>query len=204
MKSGLTYRHLLERGWNKTKEHFWFLLVAETLCLTVALFTFPVPLMGTTAAALLTMAALSVALVIVRNQRPSRENTLRPFHSFDTVWHYFLATIMYTIIVFFGTVLFILPGIFLAMRLQFYTFSILENSTVDAAESLKQSWHITSGHFWKLFGFTLLFLIIVLISIVPLGLGLIFALPVLLIAYAELYTHISHRSRADTLSSPSL
>ena len=48
------------------------------------------------------------------------------------------------IIVVFGICLFIIPGIYLALRLQFFTAFIVEEDT-GIIESLKRSWEITRG-----------------------------------------------------------
>ena len=58
---------------------------------------------------------------------------------------YFVANLFMGIIVVFGICLFIIPGIYLALRLQFFTAFIVEEDT-GIIESLKRSWEITRGH----------------------------------------------------------
>lgn len=67
-----------------------------------------------------------------------------------------------------GLIAFILPGIYLGIRLFFYDFSILIDNQ-KAVSSLKKSWKITRKNFWSLFVLTLiLFLISFLLVFLPL------------------------------------
>ena len=63
---------------------------------------------------------------------------------------YFVANLFMGIIVVFGICLFIIPGIYLALRLQFFTAFIVEEDT-GIIESLKRSWEITRGQGMPLF-----------------------------------------------------
>jgi hypothetical protein len=75
---------------------------------------------------------------------------------------YFLASILYAVVVSVGLMVFIVPGIYLAIRLQFYTMSIVEEDA-GIISSLKRSWEITKGHGGRLF----------LLLLVCTGLGLL-------------------------------
>ena len=51
------------------------------------------------------------------------------------------------VIVSLGTVLFIIPGIYLACRLSFTTFLVTDRK-MEAIEAVKESWRLTDGHCW--------------------------------------------------------
>jgi uncharacterized membrane protein len=87
------------------------------------------------------------------------------------IFTYFLASILYAVVVCVGLALFIVPGIYLGLRLQFYAMSIVEEDA-GIVSSLKRSWEITKGHGGRLFllllvctGFALLGVIAFVIGI---------------------------------------
>lgn len=84
---------------------------------------------------------------------------------------YFVANLLLGIITVVGLVLFIIPGIYLLLRLQFATAFIVEEDA-GIMESLKRSWEITRGQEIPLFllmlamiGFLLLGLIVFIIGV---------------------------------------
>ena len=84
---------------------------------------------------------------------------------------YFVANLLLGIITVVGLVLFIIPGIYLLLRLQFATAFIVEEDA-GIMESLKRSWEITRGQEMPLFllmlamiGFLLLGLIVFVIGV---------------------------------------
>ena len=66
------------------------------------------------------------------------------------------AGILYILIVGGGLLALIIPGIFLAIKLFFYDYLILLDNK-GIIESLKESWRITKGNFWKIMGLNLSF-----------------------------------------------
>ncbi len=82
-----------------------------------------------------------------------------------TFWKYWIAHWMFGIAVFIGTLLFIAPGVFLAIRFGYYLPCMAEND-LGLIESFERSWKITEGAFGKLFVFGLALFGIVLIPII--------------------------------------
>jgi hypothetical protein len=60
------------------------------------------------------------------------------------------ATIIFSIIIVLGLIAFILPGIYLLVRLYFYDFAILIDNE-KACNSLRRSWKIMKGKWWDVF-----------------------------------------------------
>lgn len=102
---------------------------------------------------------------------------------------YVCVTIVYAVIVWLGTLCFILPGIFLSVR---YLFTPLIYATEDVGffEAFECSWRLTSGHFWKLFLLGLAAIGITLLGLCACCVGVLFALVIvnfmLVLAYLEL------------------
>jgi len=69
------------------------------------------------------------------------------------------ATILVALAVFAGTIAFIIPGIYLAVKLMFSSYAILIDNK-KATDSLKKSWEITKGRWWEVFALLLIIFII--------------------------------------------
>lgn len=98
---------------------------------------------------------------------------------------YIAANILFTIAVVIGTVLLIVPGIYLALRLQFFTAFIVEEDC-GIMESLKKSWALTEGQVMPLFLLALAMIGIAIVGCILFFVGLIVAIP--LIYMMQYYT----------------
>lgn len=202
--NNFTYKELLRGGWNKTKENFSFLLIAMAIYAVVAIITFSIPFIGQIASMLLGIAALTVMLTIAHNRKPGYGDMTRSVTNFMLVLNYFLASLAYGLIVMLGFIALIIPGIYLAARFQFYVYAIVEHGNMGPIDALKKSWHMTRGIFWKLFGFSLVSMLIIVVSIIPFGLGLLFSIPTIGIAYALLYKHLAEHAYGHVEHHPPL
>lgn len=85
----------------------------------------------------------------------------------------FICQIVYIICVTMGTILCIIPGIFIAISCAFYSYTyIVEEETIIG--SLKRSYELVKGNFWITFGFGLVIGIVVSI------IGSLFSIPLML------------------------
>jgi uncharacterized membrane protein len=66
------------------------------------------------------------------------------------VWNLFVGLIIMCLAVAVGLLLFIVPGIILLVKLQYFIYFIVEKD-MGVIESLKASWNMTQNHVWKLF-----------------------------------------------------
>ncbi|MCR4274929.1 MAG: hypothetical protein NUW02_02675 [Candidatus Campbellbacteria bacterium] len=107
-----------------------------------------------------------------------------------TLWHYILAVILSGLCVIVGLVLLIIPGIIVQVGLMFVPFLILDKNMQPIA-SLKESWRLTKGYKWNLFGFFLLVILInVFGALVTFGLGLLVTAPLSLLVLTYLYREL--------------
>lgn len=97
------------------------------------------------------------------------------------------ATIVYGIIVFIGICCCILPGIFLAIRLQYAPLAIIDNHECGFVEAFKISWNITSGHFMTLLGIVFAMLIAALVGLLCCFVGVFFAYAFIIFASVVSY-----------------
>jgi len=108
------------------------------------------------------------------------------FKNWDKVFAYVVATVIYGIVIVLGLILLIVPGIFFAIRLQFYSYLIIDKG-LNPFEALSESYNLTRG-----FAFDLLILAIVQFFIAIFGLlffiiGIIPAMGYLYVINAMVY-----------------
>lgn len=87
-----------------------------------------------------------------------------------------IASVIMAIVVTIGTCLFIIPGIYLGLRLQFYTIFIVEENS-GIIESLKRSWEITEGQVMPLFILVLVTILVTILGFILFIIGIYVALP---------------------------
>lgn len=81
-------------------------------------------------------------------------------------------------------------GVYISFRFVFAIYTYLDKKT-SIRESLRISWRITRGHFWKMFGTLLVAAGICLAGFILFGVGILVAYPLASILVAKLYLAIS-------------
>lgn len=135
----------------------------------------------------LNMGMIAVALLIVAGEKAKFDSLFLGLKMFI---RFFIATFLYGFIVGLGTVLLFVPGIYFAIKYQFFGYFIVDKK-VGILESFRLSADITRGKKMDLLllGFVLQMLIIA--SMIPLGLGLFISIPMQLLANAMAYKQLS-------------
>jgi uncharacterized membrane protein len=106
---------------------------------------------------------------------------------------YIAAYFIYFIVVGIGLVLLIIPGIYLAVRLQFYPYYIIENHDASIV-AFQKSWYATEGFIIELVAFGACVLILNFIGALFFGIGLIFTYPLTTMATAALYQSLEENA----------
>ena len=107
------------------------------------------------------------------------------------ILHYILGSIIIGVGVLVGLIFFIIPGIYLAIRLQFYTYVLLEQEECDCMKALSTSWAMTKGHVINLFTLGLLSFFIVIAGVIAFLIGILAAIPISIIMLALAYRILS-------------
>lgn len=95
---------------------------------------------------------------------------------------FIIANIIYSIIVIVGLIIFIIPGIYLAIRLQFFMVFIVQEDA-GIMESLRMSWNITKGNAMQLFLLGLAMIGITIVGLILLIVGVFVAGPLVYMMY---------------------
>lgn len=109
------------------------------------------------------------------------------FSVFDrNYWNAVLAGLIKSIIIIFGFLMLVVPGVIFACRLSFVSYLIIDEK-MEALEALKASWAMTKGHGWTIFGMFWLAVLIVIAGLLCLILGVFISAMWIAAAYAVLY-----------------
>lgn len=91
-------------------------------------------------------------------------------------------------------------AMWLSYRLVFAPFIQMDENPPGPIESIKRSWALTRGSWWRIFGLALLMALIAIAGLCLCGVGLIAAIPVIYFAFAHAYEQL--RARAHSLGTP--
>jgi uncharacterized membrane protein len=122
-------------------------------------------------------------LKAARGEKVEIKEIFLPFMDF---WNVVLAGFLTTLIVVVGTLFFIIPGIIFACKLIFVPYIVMDKK-MKATEAIKESWTMTDGHAWTVFGMGLLAFPIIIGGYICLFVGVFIAIMWLYISFASLY-----------------
>ncbi|WP_165157281.1 hypothetical protein [Parabacteroides sp. ZJ-118] len=103
---------------------------------------------------------------------------------------YFLASLIAGFVVLAGFFFFIIPGIYLALRLQFFQAFIVEENA-GIIESLRKSWEITKGQGLPLLMLALVMIGILILGCILFGIGIFVAAPLVCMMYGYVFRKLS-------------
>jgi uncharacterized membrane protein len=134
-------------------------------------------------------------LKAARGEKPHADDLFAPFR--HNYWSAAFAPVLVGLLTVVGLLLLILPGIFVAVRLSFVSFLVVDEG-LGPIEAVRESWRLTQGRFWTLFGGAMLGVFVVWVGVILLVVGAIPAAMWVGVAFATMYasaTRDLHRSR---------
>jgi hypothetical protein len=176
----------LRRGWELFKENpGWFIGFNAMAFIAIGILS-GIPFAG--AAIILASGPLwagqyVVAFKRLRGQRTEFADFFRGFNTFLPV---LLAGILTAIFVAVGTVLLIIPGVYLAVAYVF-NFPLIVDRKIDFWQAMELSRRVVTRHWFSIFGFLLLLLLINVAGALLFGVGLLVSVPVTFCAVAAAY-----------------
>lgn len=203
MEERIVYSDIFKAAWKGLKSQFWLLvglLIGFTIVYSL-LYIFSLPEKGET----IKLSGIVVSILCwllyglfvmgyLKNCLQTLDGEEPQFSAYGQVSRkllsFLVASIIYTLIVLIGTALLILPGIYLALRLQFYYASMVDENT-GIIESLKRSWEITQGKTISLFILMLIMILISIIGCIALFVGIFVAAPLTTLMYGYTYRKLT-------------
>jgi uncharacterized membrane protein len=107
-----------------------------------------------------------------------------------------LASLLCLVLLIVGTLLCIIPGMIVAVRLQFFYFFIVDKDC-GAVEALKKSWEATKGETLTMLLFLIVFYLLILLGVICCGVGVLVTMPMVMIGYALLYRKLTGSGAPD-------
>jgi len=140
---------------------------------------------------------ISVGIVLLGIKRAREEEIRIPdiFNYFGEFPKLLLAYIMVSILLVIGFLLLVLPGIYLAIS---YTFvlPLIVDKKMGIWEAMELSRKTITKQWFKFFGLTILAVLFIVLSAIPFGIGLIWSIPTVYIAYGLLYHRLFDESES--------
>lgn len=96
------------------------------------------------------------------------------FDGFKNYLNVVLAALIASVIIGFGIAFFIVPGIIFACRLAFVPYLVMDKN-LDPVKAVEESWRLTRGYGWKIFGIFLLAIPIFIAGLIVFLIGAIVA-----------------------------
>lgn len=201
MEAKFTVSDVFRTSWKCTKSQIWVLagLLIGYIILSFTLSMFAIPAQSSKIALVvvnLISAILSILFTLgyMKNLFQTLDGIEPQFSAYGQqsrkIVTYFLASLLMTLIVLIGLCIFILPGIYLALRLQFYQAFIVEEDA-GILDSLKRSWKITEGQVLPLLLLLLAMCGIILVGVILFMVGVLFAVPVAYMMYCEAFRKLN-------------
>lgn len=101
--------------------------------------------------------------------------------------------ILYTVIIIIGLFLLIVPGIIWIIKYQFAIYYVIDKN-MSPFEALEASGKLTSGEKWHLLLFNLVIGLVVFAGVLALGVGLLIAIPIVMVAPGYVYRQLQKRT----------
>lgn len=192
-----TLSEVFSTAWKGTKAQLWILagLLIGYCILSFTLSALAMPIQSSTIGEIVVtvisiLFSLIFSLGYLKNIFQALEEEEPQFSAYGqqtrNIITYFLASIIMGLIVVIGCLLFIIPGVYLALRLQFYQAFIVEEKA-GTIESLRKSWEITKGQALPLFILSLVMVGIILLGCILFGIGIFVAIPLIYMMYGYVF-----------------
>lgn len=173
----------LRRGWELYKKE-WPTLTAATFLAAIAMAIIgSIPFAGLLLWGPL-LAGLYILIIKIDAGEPFTFSNY--FDGFRWFVPLLVASILTSLLVFCGYLLFILPGIYLTIAYAFTTLNIVDRD-LDFWPAMETSRKEITAHFLDYLLLAIVMFVIILIAAIPFGLGVFFALPVCLAAQYYFY-----------------
>lgn len=109
----------------------------------------------------------------------------------------FVKNLLYGLVCTLGMVFFLLPGIYLAVRLYFVIYLSAIHPELTIEETFKKSWKMTDGRFLQLFGYGIVSGLIAMSGLLLCCVGIYFTVPVAYVMMGETYNQILEEMGED-------
>jgi len=182
----------IKYGWTKFKENKEISLLTTLLLVAVGLLSdgkemhFGSFLFNLAVIIFMIIIRIGYNKIFLRINDGEKPKFTEIFQEYKIFWRYLGVSILVPLTVLGGLILFIIPGLIWLVRFSFAPIIVIDTS-VGPINSMKESYAITKGSFWKLVLFWLVIGLINLLGLILMGVGLLVSIPVSTLAYVQIY-----------------
>lgn len=120
------------------------------------------------------------------------------FKGFKRIWAAIFTSFLYVLFVSLWTLLLIIPGIIKSYSYAMCFYILADNDDVGALEAITRSRHMMNGHKWELFLLQLSFIPWFLLSILTLGLAMLYVGPYYNVTVANFYRRLKAENENES------
>jgi len=194
----MPYGEIFSFGWKKTKENFLFLLgilvifalvsvlngaLQEAFRPQFGVLVFIIGIAFWLLNVLLELGYFKIVLKLIAGEKPTYRQL---YEHYPLFLNFLLASILMGLIILGGFILLILPGIYLAVRLQFVPILVADKGLAPI-DAIKAGWELTRGKWMKVFVFDLLLIGLNILGALALLVGLLVTIPMSSVSFAYFY-----------------
>ena len=194
-------------GWQVIRQHFWNLLLIIVIGAVLGAFSSQISRDASSQYALfsslfwvLVSGPVSygiywVFLKAVRNEDFEIKDMFAAFG--PDYWNVLVTNLLLAVIVALGVVFFIIPGIYLACKLAFVPYLVMDRR-MKFSDAMSASWDMTKGYSWKIFLMILLAIPIGIAGLIALGVGILVSIMWIQAAFAAMFYVVTRNEATET------
>lgn len=211
MESKFNLTEVLKTSWKRTKEQIWVLMglfIGYMILQLILSFLFA-PGQGSTTALIISNLVSSLLSVLFglgyyKNMFQALDGEEPQFSAYGQqakkLFTFLIASILYSLIILIGFLCLIVPGLYLIIRLQFFTAFIVEENA-GIIDSLKRSWEITRGEEKQLALLLLLTICLIILGIILFFVGVFVAIPLIIMMQCYVFRKLNtFKTKQETLA----
>ncbi len=205
INEGFSKKEAIDYGFKLAKENLFFFvtlfiivllisaarLVLEASTVHIPFMAFIVWLLQVAMDLVIGIGFIQITLKFLDKKKPKYEDLFY----YKPILNYFLTSFLTGLIVIGGLILLIIPGIYLAIRLKYAVYLVVDKN-LGPIEAIKAGWKITHGNVWNLFFFGILLFLINVLGALCLLLGLFVTVPLSMLATTFVYRKLLLQSKA--------
>lgn len=193
-------REAIRNGWELFKKHWKFFVGVTVVMMAVSVgvglstdYGAIISVVAWILQLFLSVGIMRVNLAVVDGGAPVKRLL---FPNWKMVVRYVLASMLFGLVVIVGLILLILPGLYVAVRLQFFGLSVADGAGIVAA--LKNSWRVTKGSVFNLVLYSLLAALVNILGVLFLVIGTLVTTPTTGLSYAWVYRKLTEQGRRES------
>src|SRR5260221_7032267 len=164
------------RGWDLVKNHFWLTVGATFLIYLITGAVGAIPLAGWALTYVFIAGLDWMLLKLVRGEKAEVGDVFAGFNlAFGPLA---LFSLVAQLLVILGIIFCILPGIYLSIAWMFFTPLIILDKRLDFWQAMELSRKVVTRHWWQVFGFALVCLLVIICGRLLCFIGVFIAMPI--------------------------